>query len=102
MYRIKVYKWIYLKKHGERTDNPSVRINVNNIENRITFKIKTRYYPELLTSETMKLFGRTKNKIIKDEKNIPHLEIIEIVLVYCNIVNNDYLNLFFINHFVNY
>ena len=50
----------------------------------------------------MKLFGRTKNKIIKDEKNIPHLEIIEVVLVYCNIVNNDYLNLFFINDFVNY
>ena len=29
-----------LKKHGEETDNPSIRIYMNNIENRITFKIK--------------------------------------------------------------
>ena len=30
-----------LKKHGEKTDNPSIRIFVNKIENRIIFKIKT-------------------------------------------------------------
>ena len=29
-----------LKKHGEETDNPSIRIYINNIENRIMFKIK--------------------------------------------------------------
>ena len=41
----------------------------------------------------MKLLGSTKNKIIKDQngENVPHLEITEFVLVYCNIVNNDYL-----------
>ena len=40
----------------------------------------------------MKLLGSTKNKIIKDNngENVPHLEITEIVLVHCNIVNNDY------------
>ena len=32
-----------LKKHGEITDKPSVQIYVNNIENRVTFKIKNRY-----------------------------------------------------------
>ena len=32
-----------LKKHGEKTDNPSLGIYVNKIENRITFKIKTGY-----------------------------------------------------------
>ena len=36
-----------LKKHRENTDNPSIRIYVNKIENRITFKIKTGYYLEL-------------------------------------------------------
>ena len=36
---------------------------VNKIENRITFKIKTGYYHELLTPETIKLIGRTKSKI---------------------------------------
>ena len=43
-----------LKKHGEKTANPSVRIYINLIENRITFKIKTGYYLELLTPETRK------------------------------------------------
>ena len=81
-----------LKKHEIVTDNPSIRIYINKIENRITFKIKTGYYLELLTSETMKLLGRTKIKITKDEngENVPRLEITEVVLIHCNIVNNDY------------
>ena len=81
-----------LKKHGEDIDKPSVQIYVNKIENRVTFKIKNGYSLELLTSETMKLLGSTKNKINKDKngENVPHLEITEVVLVHCNIVNNDY------------
>ena len=55
-----------IKKHEAVTDNPSTRIYVNKIENRITFNIKTGYYLELLTSETMKLLGSTKSKINKD------------------------------------
>ena len=40
----------------------------------------------------MKIFGSTKNKISKNEngENVPHLEITEVVLVHCNIVNNSY------------
>ena len=40
----------------------------------------------------MKLLGSTKNKITEDKngENVPHLEITEVVLVPCNIVNNDY------------
>ena len=40
----------------------------------------------------MKLIGSTKNKTTKDKKgeNVPHHEITEVVLVHCNIVNNDY------------
>ena len=65
---------------------------VNEIEKRITFKIETGYYLELLTSETMKLLGSTKSKITKDEngENAPHLEITEVVSIHCNIVNNNY------------
>ena len=55
-----------LKKHGENIDNPSVKIYVNKIENRITFRIKNGYSLELLTPETMKLLGNTENKITKD------------------------------------
>ena len=46
---------ISLKKYREKTDNPSIRVYVNKIENRITFKIKTRYYLELLMPKTLKL-----------------------------------------------
>ena len=40
----------------------------------------------------MKLFGSTKNEITKNEngEHIPHLEITEVILVHCNITNNDY------------
>ena len=81
-----------LKKHGEDIDKPSLQIYVNKIENRVTFKIKNWYSLELLTSETMKLLGSTKNKITKDKngKNVSHLEITEVILFHCNIVNNDY------------
>ena len=81
-----------LKKHSESVDNPSIRIYVNKIENRITFKIKSEYYFELLTPETMKLLGSAESKITKNKngENVPHLEVVELVLVHCNLVNNDY------------
>ena len=81
-----------MKKHETVTDSPSIKIYTNKIENRITVKIKTGYYLKLLTPKTMKLFGSTKSKITKDEngENVPHLEISGVVLILCNIVNNDY------------
>ena len=68
-----------LKKHIESVDNPSIKIYVNKIENKITFKIKNGYYLELLTPETMKLLGSTETKITKDKngENVPHLDIAE-------------------------
>ena len=80
------------EKQGEDISEPSVQIYVNKIENRITFKIKNGYSLELLTPETMKLLGSTENKITEDKngENVPHLEITEVVLVHCDIVNNDY------------
>ena len=81
-----------LKKDGYDINKASVQIYVNKTENKVTFKIKNGYSLELLTPETMKLLGSTKNKITKDKngENVPHLEITEVVLVHCNIVNNDY------------
>ena len=82
----------FKKKHGENTNKPSVQIYVNQIENRITFKIKSGYSLELSTPETMKLLGSSKNKITKNKngENVPHLQITEVILVHCNMVNNDY------------
>ena len=72
---IQDYFEYFLKKNGEDTDNPLMKIYVKNIENRITFKIKTGYNLELLTPGTMKLLGNIKNKITKDKngENVPHL-----------------------------
>ena len=79
-------------KHKTATDNPSVLIYLNQIETGITFIIKTGHYLKLLTLGTMKLFRSTKSKITKNEyhENVPHLEITEVVLIDCNIGNNDY------------
>ena len=89
---IQDYFEFILEKHGENIDEPSVQIYINKIENRITFKIKKGYSLELLTPETMKLLGSTENKITKDKngENGPHFEIPEVVLVQCDIVNNNY------------
>ena len=89
---IKGYFEYILKKYGEKTDNLSTRIYVNKIENGIRFKIKTGYHLQILTPNTMKLLGNTNSKRTQDEngKNVIHLEINEVVLVHCNIVNNDH------------
>ena len=58
----------------------------------MTFKIKTGHHLKLLTPETMDLIGSTKSKITKNKngENVPHLEITEVVLKHCNVVNNSY------------
>ena len=84
---IKDYFEYILKKHRESVDNPPIKI-----QNRITFKRKNGYYLKLLTPETMKLLGSSTSKITKDEngEDVPNLEVAEVVLVHCNLVNNDY------------
>ena len=55
-------------------------------------KLKTVYYLELLTNETMKLLGSTKCKITKNAngENNPYLEITELALIHYNVVNNSF------------
>ena len=79
-----------LRKHRENTDNPSVQICINKIENRVTFKIKNGYSLEVLTPEGMKFLGSTENKMPKDKnvENVSDIEITEVALVHWNIVNN--------------
>ena len=48
MSEIQDYFEYILKKQNENVDNPSIRIYVNKIENRTTFKIKNGYYLQLL------------------------------------------------------
>ena len=58
------------KKYEIVTDNPSIMIYVNKIENRTTFEIKTEYYLELLIPQTIELIGSTEIKITKDDKMV--------------------------------
>ena len=83
-----------IKKHTPilKYSNTPILIYANTIINRIVFKIKTGYKLELLSKETMKLLGSTSS-IINSDKNsekVPRLESVEVVLVYCNLVNNSY------------
>ena len=74
------------------TENLPIQIYPNKIKNRIVFKIKTSYKFELLTPETMKLLGIGIKKVDKnkDEEKITKLESVEVVLVHCDLVKNDY------------
>ena len=81
-----------IKKHETIADNPPVQMYVNKIKSRIVFKIKTGYKLELLSPETMKLLGSSKKDVDqdKDGENVLKLESVEVVLVHCNLVNNNY------------
>ena len=81
-----------IEKHETLTENPTVQIFPNKIKNRIVFKIKTAYKLELLTPETMKLLGSAKKDVDKDSdgENVPQLEYVQVVLVHCNLLKNDF------------
>ena len=73
-----------------------MQICIDKIKTRIAFKIKTGYKLELLSPETMRLLGSTKKDVSqdKDGEEVPKLESAEVVLVYCNLVNNNYQQAF--------
>ena len=75
---------------SEDFELPDGSYSISDIQD-MTFKIKSGYYLELLTPETMKSLGSTESKITKDKsgENVPHLEVVELVLVHCNLVNNN-------------
>ena len=81
-----------IKKHETIGENAPILTYVNTINNRIVFKIKTGYKLELLSQETMKVLGSTKNIIDADKnsENVPRLENVEVVLVHCILVTNSY------------
>ena len=89
---IQDYFEYFIKKHETIAHNPPLQIYVNKIKNRIVFKIKTVYKLELLSKETMQLLGSSKKDIDKnkDGEVVPRLETVEVVLVHCNVINNNY------------
>ena len=81
-----------IKNHETIAEVSPVLIYVNEINNRIVFKIKSGYKLELLSKETMRLLGSSSDAI-DDDKNselVPKLESVDLVLVHCNVVYNNY------------
>ena len=70
-----------IKKHETIGENAPILIYSNTINNRIVFKIKSGYKLELLSKETMKLLGSTKDTtdVDKNSENVPRLENVEVV-----------------------
>ena len=64
---IQDYFEFIIKKHETLTEDPPVEIYPNKTKNRIFFKINTGYKLELLSPETMKLLGSTKNDVDQDK-----------------------------------
>ena len=89
---IQNYFEFIIKKHETLTENPPVEIYPNKIKNRIVLKIKTGYKSKLFSSETVKLWESIKKDVDhdKDGEDVPKLESVEVVLVHCNLVNNNY------------
>ena len=81
-----------IKKHETLTTIPPIHVYINRINSRLVFKIKDGYKLELQMPETKKLFGSTKKLIDKTRngEKIPSLEVVEVVLVQCNLVDNQY------------
>ena len=72
---IQDYFEFIIKNHKTLAENPSIQIYPNKIKNRIAFEIKTGYKLELLSPETMKLWGSTKKDVEKDKdgEDVPKL-----------------------------
>ena len=81
-----------IKKNETLTTIPSIHVYINRINSRLVFKIKDGYKLELQMPETMKLFGSTEELIgkTKNGESVPTLEVVEVVLVQCNLVDNQY------------
>ena len=81
-----------IKKHETIADVSLVLIYVNEINNRIVFKIKSGYKLELLSKEMMGLLGSSSDTTDGDKNSelVPKLESVDLVLVHCNLVNNSY------------
>ena len=64
---------------------------MNRINKRLVFRIKDGYKLELKTPETMKLLGSTKKLIDKTKNgdNVLSLEVLEVVVLQCNLVDNQ-------------
>ena len=72
--------------------NPPINTYIKRINNRLVFKVKDGYKPELQRPENMKIFGSAKKlrDKTKNVENVPILEELGVILAQCNLENNQY------------
>ena len=89
---IQDYTTFIIKKHKKITTILPIHVYIKRTNDRLVFKIKERYKLELQKPETMKLFGSRKKLIDKTEngEKVPSLEVVEVVLVQCNLVDYQF------------
>ena len=89
---IQDYNQCIINKHETIPTNHPIHIYISRINNRLVLKIKDGHEPEFETPKTMKSFVSTKK--LKDKtkngEKVPSLEVVEVVLVQCNLVDNQY------------
>ena len=94
---------ILLKKDETVADNSPTQIHTNKFKNWVVFKIKTSYKLKSLSKETIKLLG-SKKIVIDNDKNVPKLETVDIILmhlVYLRTVINNYEKFYLPSYLVN-
>ena len=89
------FKYI-IKKHETFTDKSPVKIYVNKVHNRITFKIKTGKFLKFLTNKTIKLLESAERRITKN-KNDENVSIINV-----STIQELYVHFFQISHSVSH
>ena len=89
---IQDYVGSIIKKHKKPPTNPPIHFYFNRINNKLLSKIKDGYKVELQTPEIIKLFHSTKKLIDKKSsgENVRSLEAAKVVLLKCNLVNDQY------------
>ena len=88
---IQDYIEFIIKKRKALRTIPHTHVSINEINNRLVFKLNDGYKLESKTPETMKLFDSTKKLIdkIKNAEKLPNPEAVGVVLVQCNLVDNS-------------
>ena len=83
---------VHHKKHVTWPTSPFILIYINKIHNRLLFKIKIdiSYNYKHLKPENFLVAQKIKQTKQRTKKNVPSLEVVEVVLVQCNIVANQF------------
>ena len=85
---IQDYFEFIFEKHETLTEIQPAQVYVNKVKNRIVFKIKTGHKLELLTTETVKLFGSARKDVDKDKhgKNVLLMKMSLLMLFWCIVI----------------